>query len=295
MHDHRPSQKSNHLPLSIFINCLICIFEVALGFLSGSMALIADALHNLTDVSSMALSLAGERIIRLPPSENRTYGLRKVEVLIALTNCAILLSVMALIGYEAVKRLLHPVAVASLPMLTVAVVALLGNALATWLLRGDSHQNLNLKSAYLHSLQDALFSLGVILGAGLIYLTGWVWIDPVISIVIALFIVRQVFGIASHSLNILLDAMPRGLDFKEVKQDLLACEGVCAVCDLHIWQIDTHQRMLTAHLRLTGDASQELVLRSVQDVLKINHTITHTTIQCTTSETGNCCDCQHCN
>ena len=216
-------------------------------------------------------------------------------MLIALTNCALLLAVMALICFEAVKRLLHPVAVASLPMLAVAIVALLGNALATWLLRSNSHQNLNLKSAYLHSFQDALFSLGVIIAAIVIYLTGWTWIDPLISIVIALFIVRQIFAIGASSLNILLDAMPAGLDFNKVKQTLLSIEGVCAVCDLHIWQMDSRQRMLTAHLRLTDDASRDRVLRSVQDILKAKHSITHTTIQCTTSETGDCCDCQHCN
>ena len=180
---------SRNLTISIFLNIGIVIFEIIFGLLSRSMALISDALHNITDIGSMVLSWWGEKMSSWPNNDRKTYGYKRAEVIIAFTNGGILLAVTIFIVIEAVKRLFHPTEVAGVQMMVVAGVALIGNGIATYLLEKDAHNNLNLKSAWLHSLQDAIFSLAVIIGAVAIYFTGWNWIDPALSILMYGFVV----------------------------------------------------------------------------------------------------------
>jgi len=216
-HEHIHVQTSKNLIWSIGINVIIVIFEIIFGLLSRSFALITDALHNLTDVGSMILSLWGEKLADKPQNEKKTYGYKRAEILIAFINGSILLGVVGFILVEAGIRLFKPEPVSGITMMIVAGVALLGNGIATYLLQKGADKNLNLKSAWLHSLQDALFSFGVIISAGIIYVTGWNWIDPLASIVISIFLLKEIFSILSEVISMLMDSVPADIDFAKVK------------------------------------------------------------------------------
>lgn len=181
-------------------------------------------------------------------------------------------------------------------MLWVALVAFAGNGAATLLLKRISGRNFNIRAAWLHSMQDALFSLGVIIGALLITFFGWRFIDPLISMLICLFIAREIYKIVRHTVNALLDAVPADVDFNEVKKNLLAISSVAEVNDLHIWQTGTRQKLLSAHLKSSDDSpDHEVIIRNVQEMLMHKHGINHTTIQILPSSAENMEHCNHCN
>jgi cobalt-zinc-cadmium efflux system protein len=287
----------NRLVIAIGLNVLIVLFEVSFGFLTGSMALLADALHNITDIGSMFLSLWGVKVAARPSTTRKTYGYKRAEIIIAFVNGGVLLAVVGFILIKSVQRLFSPMEVAGMQMLIVAAVALLGNGLATYILGKEAHGNLNLKSAWLHSLQDALFSLGVIVGAIMLTFTGWQWIDPAISIVLSLFLLKEIFEILSESVHMLLDSVPEDLDFEEVKTALLSLEHMKSVDDLHIWQTGSHDRFLSAHLTVTDTDGQERtkLLMKAQSLLRERFRIGHTTLQMITAKEAEFLMCEHCN
>ena len=195
------------------INGGIVAFEMVFGLMIQSMALLSDAVHNLSDIAAMGLSYGAEKVARRPANERKTYGYRKIEFLAAFINCIVLSVVIAFILWEAIKRLTSPPEIPGRIMFWVALVAFIGNGAATLLLQKISARNVNMKSAWLHSLQDALFSLGVIVGALLIMLFGWRLIDPLISMVICIVIAREIYKIVRQTVNSLLDAVPAGHRF----------------------------------------------------------------------------------
>lgn len=284
-HQHTPIQSGNNLILAIVINVFVVVVEIVFGILTRSLALISDALHNCSDIGAMVLSLWGEKVVHMPATEKKTYGYKRVEALVAFVNGGILLGVVAFILIEAVIRLFNPQPVSGLVMMVVAVFALLGNGIATLLLQKGAHKNLNLKSAWLHSMQDALFSLGVIISAGLIFLTGWNWLDPLVSIGISLFLLKGIISILKDSVNMLLDSVPKGIDFTEVKNELRALPGVSDVDDLHIWQTGSENLMISAHLlvsELSLSERLELIKRA-ETVLREKYSINHVTFQIVSS------------
>lgn len=278
------------------INGCIVAFELVFGLLIQSMALISDAVHNLSDIVAMGFSYWAEKMSRRPATVRMTYGYRKIEFVTAFVNSLILSVAIAFIIWEAVTRLAAPPAIAGDEMLLVAIVALVGNGAATLLLQKISKQNFNLRTAWLHSFQDALFSLGVIVGSILIMYGGWYAIDPLISIAISLFIIREIYRIIRHTVQSLLDAVPPGIDFLAVKESLLAIDDVETVNDLHIWQAGTNQILLSAHLRMAdGALDSEAILRKAQDMLVHKYGINHTTIQILPFSAGEMEHCNHCN
>ncbi len=299
MPEHNHTTISRNLILSIFLNTGIVIFEIIFGLLSRSMALISDALHNITDIGSMILSWWGEKMSAWPSNDRKTYGYKRAEVIIAFTNGGILLVVTIFIIIEAVQRLFHPVEVAGIQMMIVAGVALLGNGIATYLLEKDAHKNLNLKSAWLHSLQDAVFSLAVIIGAGVIYFTGWNWIDPVLSALISVFLLKEIYKIVMESLNMMLDSVPFDIDFAEVQKTLTEISGIKSVHDLHIWQTGSDNKYLSAHLKIAELSGGErgVLLSKIQVLLQEKFQIKHSTLQMVSeNESKNIeIECEHCN
>ena len=272
---------SASLVVSIFLNVGIVVFEIFFGLLSQSMALISDALHNITDIGSMVLSWWGQKVSLWPNNDRQTYGYKKVEVIIAFINGSILLAVTMFIVFEAIQRFFRPAPVAGIPVMIVAGAALVGNAIAAYLLKKDAHKNLNLKSAWLHSLQDAIFSLAVIIGGGLIYLTGWIWIDPALSVLISVFLIKEIYKIVMESLNMMLDSVPSDIDLAQVQKTLSQTPGVGCVRDLHIWQTGTDNRYLSAHLDIAElDAKERgLLLSALQKILRDKFRINHATVQ----------------
>ena len=260
-----------------------------------SMALISDAVHNLSDIAHMLFSYWAEKVARRPATSAKTYGYRKIEFIAAFVNSIGLSVVIAVIFWESLGRLTAPAEIPGKEMLLVAVMAFLGNGAATLLLQKISARNINMKSAWLHSLQDALFSLGVIVGALLIIFFGWSLVDPILSLAICLVIAREIYRIVRQAVNSLLDAVPPGIDFLQVKNDLLEIPAVAEVNDLHIWQTGADQRLLSAHVVTKGDADSEAIIRSAQEILLHRHGINHTTLQILPSSAGEMEHCNHCN
>jgi cobalt-zinc-cadmium efflux system protein len=294
-HRNHP-QSLRNLIFAMFINGGIVTFELIFGLMIQSMALISDAVHNLSDIAVMGLSYGAEKVARRPADESKTYGYRKIEFIAAFVNCIALSVVIAFIFWETLKRLAAPPEIPGQIMFWVAVVAFVGNGAATLLLHKISAGNLNLKSAWLHSLQDALFSVGVIGGAILIMLFGWRFIDPVISIVICLVIAREIYKIVRQTVNTLLDAVPPDIDFAAVRTDLLAIPAVEQVNDLHIWQTCSALKLLSAHLLIKENASDsETIIRTAQEMLVNKYGINHATLQLLPTSAGAMEHCSHCN
>lgn len=295
-HDHEAPASLKNLIFAIVINGGIVIFEMAFGLMIQSMALISDAVHNLSDIAAMSFTYWAEKASLRPANALKTYGYRKLGFIAAFVNSIVLAVVIIFIFWESVQRLMSPANVSGQTMLWVAVVAFVGNGAATLLLKKISARNFNIKSAWLHSLQDALFSLGVIIGALLITFFGWRFVDPLISMVICIFIVREIYKIVRQTVNSLLDAVPADVDFNQVRNDLLAIPAVAEVNDLHIWQTSADQKLLSAHLK-SGEVSpdNEAIIRAVQGMLLHKYGINHTTIQIMPFSAGEMENCNHCN
>jgi len=298
-HNHEHALASKNLIWSIGINTIIVIFEIIFGLISRSFALITDALHNVTDIGSMILSLWGEKLSDKPQTETKTYGYKRAEVIIAFVNGGVLLAIVGFVLFEAVIRIFKPEPVSGLTMMIVAGVALLGNGLATYLLQKGATKNLNLKSACLHSLQDALFSLGVVVSATIIYFTGWSCLDPIASIIISIFLLKEIFSILFEAIDMMLDSVPKDVNFSDVKANLAAIPGVIEIDDLHIWQTGSENRFLSAHLIISEDvkASRIKLLASAAEIAKEKYNIHHSTIQIVSEQEIKevNLECEHCN
>jgi len=296
-HEHQSTPKN--LAIAITINVFIVVAEIVFGIIARSMALISEAIHNFTDVGSMSLSWWGEKVSARPKDNKKTYGYKRVDIIIAFVNASILVGVSGWVLVESVIRLLHPEQVAGFTMLIVAVVSLVGNGLATYILEKDAKKNLNLKSAWLHSLQDALFSLAVVVGAILIYYTGWNWIDPIASIIISVFLLKEVYAILSESVNMLLDSVPENLDFEEIKKSLMVFAGIEKVSDLHIWQTSSNDRFLSAHIIINDmqESEKTKILATIIRQLKEKYEIHHSTLQMVSEQEIKAIglECEHCN
>ncbi len=287
------------MTVAIAINALIVVAEIVFGIIARSMALVSEALHNFTDIGSMTLSLWGEKVAARPKTSQKTYGYKRAEVIIAFVNAGVLLGVSGWVLVESVMRIFRPEPVGGLIMLIVAVISLLGNSIATYILERDSHKNLNLKSAWLHSMQDAAFSLAVVLGAVIIYYTHWNWVDPVASITISVFLLKEVYEILAESVNMLLDSVPEDLDFEDVKNTLAGFDGVQSVDDLHIWQTGSADRYLSAHLKINelSGAERIKILAKMRNLLDQKYRIHHPTLQMVSKQEIKAIglECEHCN
>lgn len=295
-HSQEPPASLKNLILAIVINGGIVAFELVFGLLIQSMALISDAVHNLSDIAHMLFSYWAEKVARRPANERKTYGYRKIEFIAAFVNSIGLSVVIAFVFWETVKRFTAPAAVPGQTMLWVAVVALVGNGAATLLLQKVASRNINMKSAWLHSLQDSLFSLAVIVGALLILFFGWRLVDPILSLIICLVIAREIYKIVRQAVNSLLDAVPPGIDFLQVKNELLTIPAVSEVNDLHIWETGSEQKLLSAHL-VSGEDNpdHEAIIRAVQEMLLHKYGINHTTLQILPASAREMEHCSHCN
>jgi cobalt-zinc-cadmium efflux system protein len=267
--------------------------------LIGSLALISDATHNIADIGSLSLSLFGEKISKRPADMKKTYGYKKTEAIVAFVNSSVLIAVVIFILFESTKRIFMPAEINGLNMLAVALVAFVGNGIATFVLHKSSEENLNIKSAWLHSFQDALFSLGVIVAAIIIHYLGWTIVDPLISIVIALFLIREAYKIIRQAIDLLLDSVPSGIDFQKVKKNLLGIKDVLEIHDLHIWQLSTNTIALSAHL-VIGNVDNDrriALLCSAKETLAEKFGIRHSTLQISTENENKRIGtfCTHCN
>ena len=287
------------LGLSIIINSVIVIFELGAGFLTGSLSLLSDAIHNLADVASLVLSFWSERLKTRKPTGRKTYGFKRAEVLTAFVNALILVLVTVLIGKEAILRLFHPSVLSGETIGIVATVALIGNSAAALLLRRHAHDNLNLRGAWLHTLQDALFSLVVIAAAFLMRWLHWYALDPILSLLLSVFILCEAYRLLREAVHILMESVPFDINVGDVRTAIQALPSVQSLHDLHVWQTDSESRFLSIHVvtNAIDDCSRKRLLGAIQKLMAEHFKIGHTTIQMVGPETENDdpLTCEHCN
>lgn len=270
---------SRALGLALALTATFLIVEVVAGLLTGSLALISDAAHMLTDTAGLAIALAGVKIGERPADSRRTFGYKRFEILAAAFNAILLFLVGAYILYEGYHRLTQPESIQSLPMLVVAAVGLGVNLLAMRLLSSGRDTSVNVKGAYLEVWSDMLGSIGVIAAASIIWLTGWVWIDAIVAIAIGFWVLPRTWRLFKETINVLLEGVPDGIDADAVAASLKSVSGVSDLHDLHIWAITSGVPSLSAHIVLNPAADGEAVRASVTDLLDEKFEIEHVTLQ----------------
>ncbi|MEA5573941.1 cation diffusion facilitator family transporter [Calothrix sp. UHCC 0171] len=282
-HHHTPTYNRAFL-LGIGMNVGFVCVEAIFGFLTNSVALLADASHNLSDVFGLVLAWGATWLARRRPGKRYTYGLRRSSILAVLLNACILFLVLGAIALEAVERIHTPVSVPGTTIIVVALIGIVVNGLTAWLFASGSQHDLNIKGAFLHMLADALVSAGVVLAGIAISLTGWLWFDPVISLIIICVIGLGTWNLLRESIDLVLDAVPRGIDLPAVRIYLTELPGVVALHDLHVWAMSTTETALTAHLVMLAGNPGDAFLARISMELHDKFGIEHTTIQV---ETGN--------
>ncbi len=277
-HGHAPASFGRAFAIGIALNTAFVLVEAGFGLWSGSMALVADAGHNLSDVLGLAVAWGASVMAARPATARFTYGYKASSILAALANAALLLVAMGAILVETVRRLFDPMRPEGWTMIAVAGVGILINAgTALMFARGRKH-DLNIRGAYLHMVADALVSLGVVVAGGLILLTGALWIDPVTSLVIVAVIGWSTWGLLKDSVRMSLLAVPDSIDEALVRDYLAGLPGVAAVHDLHIWPMSTTETALTAHLVMPGGGG-DAFLAQVSQELEERFGIGHATVQ----------------
>ncbi len=288
-HVHRPSaaaRSRGRLTATLVVTAAFFLIEIAGAIFTGSLALLADAAHMLTDVGGLALALFAIWIAARPPTPEKTYGYYRAEILAALVNALVLLVVAGGILYEAYRRILTPPEVLGGPMLAVAVVGFAANVGCAWLLRGDAASSLNVRGAYLHVLGDALASVGVILAAAIVLWTGWTLADPLAGVAIALVIVPRTWGLLRQAVNVLLEGTPPHLDTGEIEEAMRRVPGVRRVHDLHVWALTSGREAMSAHVVVEDVGESDRLLRELHEVLHARFGIDHTTIQIEAEPSG---------
>lgn len=282
-HDHghaAPADFGTAFAVGIGLNLAFVAVEAFFGWKVESLALLADAGHNLSDVAGLMLAWAATLAGKLRPSARRTYGWRRGSILAAFVNALILLVAMGSLAWEAAGRLGSPQPTQGLTMMAVAGVGIAINTATALLFMRGSKDDLNIRGAFLHMAADALVSLGVVIAGALYLWQGWTWIDPVMSLAIALVVVAGTWGLFRQSLHLMFDGVPEGIELAAVRKVLLGLPGVGGVHDLHVWAMGTSQHALTAHLVLTDEhASAETVLCKAEHELHEHFEIRHVTLQ----------------
>jgi len=288
-HAHAHPDYGRAFAVGITLNLVYVAGEAIAGVLSGSLALIADAGHNLGDVLSLSLAWGAAVLSRRRPSDRFTYGLRSSSILAALANAIILLVVTGGIAWEAVRRISHPVPVASGIIIWVAAAGILVNGVTALLFASGRRRDLNLKSAFLHMAADTLVTAAVVAGGVVISLTGWLRLDPAVSLFVSAVIVLGTWGLVKSAIRLALDAVPEGVDAAAVRAHLLTAPGVIGLHDLHIWGMSTTETALTCHLVMPSGHPGDAVLSQIAHELQHRYGIAHTTIQIELADTDELC------
>jgi cobalt-zinc-cadmium efflux system protein len=267
--------------IGIILNFAFVVIEAIVGLAIHSLSLLSDAGHNLADVASLAMSLMAFRLLKVKPTEKYTYGYKKTTILVALFNATILLLSLGAIGYEAIHRLMSP---EPLPGKTIAIVAAIGigiNAITALLFLRNKDSDLNIKSAFLHLLSDAIVSAGLVIGGIIIFFTHLYWIDAVLSIIIAVVILFSTWQLLRDSLRLSLDGVPEGIELKKIRELIVKMQGVKDFHHIHIWAISTTENALTAHLVIAQNSDMAFIEKLKHDV---KHELLHQNIQHATLE-----------
>jgi cobalt-zinc-cadmium efflux system protein len=276
---HAPANFGRAFAIGIGLNTAFVLIEAGYGIAANSIALLADAGHNLSDVLGLVIAWVAAMLSRRPPSERYTYGLRSSSILAALFNAIFLLLAVGAIAWEAILRLLNPEPVAGTTVIVVATIGIAINAITAWLFAAGRNTDLNIRGAYLHMAADAAVSAGVVAAGAMILLTGWLWLDPAVSLVVAAVIVWGTWSLLRESLSMSLAAVPDGIAPDAVTAFLAGLPGVTDVHDLHIWAMSTTEVALTAHLVRPQTALDDDFLAATAHELEHRFGIHHATLQ----------------
>jgi len=285
LHDHSHENKRNidrAFLIGITLNALFVLIEVIAGFYINSLSLLSDAGHNLADVASLALSLIAFRLLKVKPNKKYTYGYRKTTILVALLNAVVLLVSIGAISFEAFHRLFKPEPLPGGVIAAVAGIGIIINGFTALMFLKDKENDINIKSAYLHLMSDAVVSLGLVAGGIIIFYSKLYWVDPLLSIAIAIVILFGTWKLLRESLRLTLDGVPRGINMKDVADCASKVSGIEEIHHIHVWALSTTENALTAHLVLANeiDIKEESAIKD-----KLKHELEHLNISHVTLET----------
>jgi cobalt-zinc-cadmium efflux system protein len=296
-HHHSPPDFNRAFAAGVALNAGFVVIEAVFGFISGSLALLTDAAHNLSDVIGLLLAWGAATLAKRKPSTHRTYGYSRATILASLFSGLLLMGAVGAIGWEAINRLMSPAQPAGLTIMLVAAIGVVINTATALLFFRGKDEDLNIRGAYLHMAADAAVSLGVVISGALIWKFGWALVDPLISLLIAMVILFSTWGLLRDSLNLAVDAVPKGVDPQAVRSYLKGLPGVEAVHDLHIWPMSTTDTALTAHLVMKPLPSDNRFLHETAHELEHRFKIEHATLQIESAgsevpchQSGNCAE-----
>jgi cobalt-zinc-cadmium efflux system protein len=273
-----PARSQKALAGALVLTLLFAVIEVVTGFISNSLALISDAGHMVTDAAALGLALLAQLIAKRPPSARHSFGFGRAEALAAFVNSLAMLALVCWIVFEAVRRFAHPEAVQGAVVLAVAAVGIAINLMVAWMLSRDQ-QNMNTRAAMVNVMGDLLGSIAAVVAGAVIYYTGWVRIDPLLSVFVSLLILKSTIGVLRESYHFLMKGVPATIDYLQVGADLAALDGVRSVHDLHIWEMTPGEPALIGHLEIADLTRWPQVLAAVQAMLLEKHGIDHVTLQ----------------
>jgi cobalt-zinc-cadmium efflux system protein len=285
-HSHAPEDFGLAFAIGTGLNVVFVVVEAVYGFLANSTALLADAGHNLGDVLGLLMAWGASALVRQAPTRRYTYGLRSTTILAALANAIFLLVAVGAIAWEALGRFSHPEPIASQIVMIVAGIGILVNAITAWMFMAGRDQDLNIRGAYLHMAADAAVSFGVLVAAGAMLVTGWLWLDPMVSLFIAGLIMWGTWGLLRDSTNLALHAVPAAIDPEQVREHLGKLSGVAGIHDLHIWAMSTNETALTCHLVMPEGCPSDIFLADVAEQLRYRFGIEHATLQVERGQTA---------
>ena len=280
-HHHHHQVKGKRLFLTIALNLSITIAELIGGIISGSISLISDAIHNFSDVISLVISYIANRLIKKSPTQSKTFGFKRSEILAAFINSATLIILAIIIFYNAIMRLLNPIEIAPNLVIYMAIASIAVNGLSVLFISKDSKNNMNIRSAYLHLFSDMLTSVAVLIGGLLMKYFQIYWIDSVLSLIIAVYLLYMSWNIFKSSLRIIMQFTPENIDINMIADDISTIDTVKNIHHVHVWQINEHDIMFEAHIDLENNVSIsdfEKILEQAREIL-LKYKITHITLQ----------------
>lgn len=279
-HDHTPSSYGRAFAIGITLNVAFVALEAFYGWQAQSLALLADAAHNLSDVGGLILAWAAFAAARLKSNKRHTFGWRRGSILASFANATLLLVAMGSLAWEAIQRFESPTPIDAPIVMLVATIGVVINSVTAWLFVGGK-KDLNIRGAYLHMAADALVSVGVVIAGALYWWQGWAWIDSIVSLMIALVVVVGTWSLFHRSLHLLFDGVPDGIEITAVRKTLLDVSGIIAVHDLHVWAMSTAENAMTAHLVVNDDTvDRDTVLAKAIELIRDQFEIQHVALQC---------------
>lgn len=278
-HDHTRDAKPAQLAKALAITGAFLVVEVIGGILTGSLALLSDAAHMFTDTAALAIALTAVQLARKAPDARRTFGYQRFEIIAAALNAVMLFCVALYILFEAYQRFFAPPQIKSIGMLVVAAIGLLANLVAMRVLSAGKDSDVNMRGAYLEVWSDMLGSLGVLLAAAAVWVTGWTIVDTLTALGIGLWVLPRAWSLLGETVNVLLEGVPRGIDLAELAEAMGAAPGVAGLHDLHVWALTSSQPSLSAHLVLTSGADADRVRADAARMLATRFGIRHATLQ----------------